>query len=120
MRVGPIEGAPKSNWSALALDDVTVATDSRLVGLSRQSRQAHGATRDHVLRLSMSRRDSGSAVSSRPFPNCDDALSPHAPGLSGIEAYGGSFPTTSAARTTSIGSLAIRRFLQPICCQDFF
>lgn len=32
--------------------------------------------------------------------------------------HGGPFPATSDARTTSVGSLAITRFLRPICYQD--
>ncbi|HWH42108.1 MAG TPA: aldehyde dehydrogenase (NADP(+)) [Usitatibacter sp.] len=33
--------------------------------------------------------------------------------------HGGPFPATSDSRTTSVGSLAIRRFLRPVCYQDF-
>ena len=33
--------------------------------------------------------------------------------------HGGPFPSTSDSRTTSVGSLAIRRFLRPVCYQDF-
>ena len=33
--------------------------------------------------------------------------------------HGGPFPATSDARSTSVGSLAIRRFLRPVCYQDF-
>lgn len=32
--------------------------------------------------------------------------------------YGGPFPATSDGRTTSVGSLAIRRFLRPVSYQD--
>jgi len=32
--------------------------------------------------------------------------------------HGGPFPATSAPGTTSVGSLAIRRFLRPVCYQD--
>jgi alpha-ketoglutaric semialdehyde dehydrogenase len=32
--------------------------------------------------------------------------------------HGGPFPATSNSRTTSVGSLAIRRFLRPVCYQD--
>ncbi|MGF6267072.1 acyl-CoA reductase-like NAD-dependent aldehyde dehydrogenase [Paraburkholderia youngii] len=32
--------------------------------------------------------------------------------------HGGPFPATSDARTTSVGTLAIERFLRPICYQD--
>ncbi len=32
--------------------------------------------------------------------------------------HGGPFPATSASRTTSVGSLAIERFLRPVCYQD--
>ena len=32
--------------------------------------------------------------------------------------HGGPYPATSDARTTSVGSLAIRRFLRPVCYQD--
>ncbi len=32
--------------------------------------------------------------------------------------HGGPFPATSESRTTSVGSLAIRRFLRPVCYQD--
>ena len=32
--------------------------------------------------------------------------------------HGGPFPATSDARTTSVGSLAIARFLRPVCYQD--
>ncbi len=32
--------------------------------------------------------------------------------------HGGPFPATSDARTTSVGTLSIRRFLRPICYQD--
>jgi NADP-dependent aldehyde dehydrogenase len=32
--------------------------------------------------------------------------------------HGGPFPSTSDARTTSVGTLAIRRFLRPVCYQD--
>jgi NADP-dependent aldehyde dehydrogenase len=33
--------------------------------------------------------------------------------------HGGPFPATSDGRGTSVGSLAIRRFLRPVCYQDF-
>jgi alpha-ketoglutaric semialdehyde dehydrogenase len=33
--------------------------------------------------------------------------------------HGGPFPATSDGRTTSVGTLAIRRFLRPVCYQDF-
>jgi len=33
--------------------------------------------------------------------------------------HGGPFPATSDARGTSVGTLAIRRFLRPVCYQDF-
>jgi NADP-dependent aldehyde dehydrogenase len=32
--------------------------------------------------------------------------------------HGGPFPATSDSRTTSVGTLAIRRFLRPICYQN--
>ena len=32
--------------------------------------------------------------------------------------HGGPFPATSDSRTTSVGSLAIERFLRPLCYQD--
>ncbi|MDE1923871.1 MAG: aldehyde dehydrogenase (NADP(+)), partial [Gammaproteobacteria bacterium] len=32
--------------------------------------------------------------------------------------HGGPFPSTSDGRSTSVGSLAIRRFLRPVCYQD--
>jgi len=32
--------------------------------------------------------------------------------------HGGPFPATSDGRTTSVGSLAIQRFLRPVCYQD--
>jgi 2,5-dioxopentanoate dehydrogenase len=32
--------------------------------------------------------------------------------------HGGPFPSTSDSRSTSVGSLAIRRFLRPVCYQD--
>ncbi|EQB12540.1 hypothetical protein L284_15535 [Novosphingobium lindaniclasticum LE124] len=32
--------------------------------------------------------------------------------------HGGPFPATSDGRTTSVGSLAIRRFLRPVSYQD--
>jgi alpha-ketoglutaric semialdehyde dehydrogenase len=33
--------------------------------------------------------------------------------------HGGPFPATSDSRGTSVGTLAIRRFLRPVCYQDF-
>ncbi len=33
--------------------------------------------------------------------------------------HGGPFPATSDSRTTSVGTMAIRRFLRPVCYQDF-
>jgi NADP-dependent aldehyde dehydrogenase len=33
--------------------------------------------------------------------------------------HGGPFPATSDARTTSVGTAAIQRFLRPVCYQDF-
>lgn len=33
--------------------------------------------------------------------------------------HGGPFPATSDPRSTSVGTLAIRRFLRPVCYQDF-
>ncbi len=33
--------------------------------------------------------------------------------------HGGPFPSTADGRTTSVGSLAIYRFLRPVCYQDF-
>lgn len=33
--------------------------------------------------------------------------------------HGGPYPATSDARTTSVGSAAINRFLRPVCYQDF-
>lgn len=32
--------------------------------------------------------------------------------------HGGPFPSTSDSRTTSVGTMAIRRFLRPVCYQD--
>jgi len=32
--------------------------------------------------------------------------------------HGGPFPATSDSKTTSVGSLAIERFLRPVCYQD--
>ena len=32
--------------------------------------------------------------------------------------HGGPFPATTDGRSTSVGSLAIRRFLRPVCYQD--
>jgi NADP-dependent aldehyde dehydrogenase len=32
--------------------------------------------------------------------------------------HGGPYPSTSDSRTTSVGGLAIRRFLRPVCYQD--
>ena len=32
--------------------------------------------------------------------------------------HGGPFPATSDPRSTSVGSLAIERFLRPVCYQD--
>ena len=32
--------------------------------------------------------------------------------------HGGPYPATSDSRTTSVGTLAIRRFLRPVCYQD--
>jgi len=32
--------------------------------------------------------------------------------------HGGPFPATSDARTTSVGSAAIHRFLRPVCYQN--
>jgi NADP-dependent aldehyde dehydrogenase len=33
--------------------------------------------------------------------------------------HGGPYPATSDGRTTSVGTLAIKRFLRPVCYQDF-
>jgi NADP-dependent aldehyde dehydrogenase len=33
--------------------------------------------------------------------------------------HGGPFPATTDGRTTSVGTLAIERFLRPVCYQDF-
>ena len=33
-------------------------------------------------------------------------------------AHGGPYPSTSDSRSTSVGSLAIQRFLRPVCCQN--
>ena len=33
--------------------------------------------------------------------------------------HGGPFPATSDSRSTSVGTAAIRRFLRPVCYQDF-
>ena len=33
--------------------------------------------------------------------------------------HGGPFPATSDGRSTSVGTLAIARFLRPVCYQDF-
>jgi NADP-dependent aldehyde dehydrogenase len=33
--------------------------------------------------------------------------------------HGGPYPSTSDSRTTSVGTLAIERFLRPVCYQDF-
>jgi 2,5-dioxopentanoate dehydrogenase len=32
--------------------------------------------------------------------------------------HGGPFPATSDSRATSVGTLAVRRFLRPVCYQD--
>ena len=32
--------------------------------------------------------------------------------------HGGPFPATSDSRTTSVGTMAIDRFLRPVCYQD--
>ena len=39
--------------------------------------------------------------------------------VSNAMVHGGPFPATSDGRTTSVGTLAIRRFLRPVCYQDF-
>lgn len=36
----------------------------------------------------------------------------------GAMVHGGPFPATSDSRTTSVGTMAIRRFLRPVCYQD--
>jgi NADP-dependent aldehyde dehydrogenase len=33
--------------------------------------------------------------------------------------HGGPFPATSDGRSTSVGTMAIYRFLRPVCYQDF-
>ncbi|HEY9137278.1 MAG TPA: aldehyde dehydrogenase (NADP(+)), partial [Terriglobus sp.] len=33
--------------------------------------------------------------------------------------HGGPFPSTSDTRATSVGAMAIERFLRPVCYQDF-
>ena len=33
--------------------------------------------------------------------------------------HGGPFPATSDGRSTSVGTLAMERFLRPVCYQDF-
>ena len=33
--------------------------------------------------------------------------------------HGGPFPSTTDSRTTSVGTLAIKRFVRPVCYQDF-
>ena len=33
--------------------------------------------------------------------------------------HGGPYPATTDGRSTSVGSLAIQRFLRPVCYQDF-
>jgi NADP-dependent aldehyde dehydrogenase len=33
--------------------------------------------------------------------------------------HGGPYPATSDGRSTSVGTLAIERFLRPVCYQDF-
>jgi NADP-dependent aldehyde dehydrogenase len=33
--------------------------------------------------------------------------------------HGGPFPSTSDSRSTSVGTLAIERFLRPVCYQNF-
>lgn len=33
--------------------------------------------------------------------------------------HGGPYPSTSDCRTTSVGTMAIERFLRPVCLQDF-
>jgi len=33
--------------------------------------------------------------------------------------HGGPSPATSDSRTTSVGAMAIERFLRPVCYQDF-
>ena len=33
--------------------------------------------------------------------------------------HGGPYPSTSDGRSTSVGTLAIRRFLRPVCYQDW-
>ncbi|MGD2088459.1 MAG: aldehyde dehydrogenase (NADP(+)) [Candidatus Aminicenantes bacterium] len=33
--------------------------------------------------------------------------------------HGGPFPSTTDLRSTSVGTAAIKRFVRPICCQDF-
>lgn len=38
--------------------------------------------------------------------------------LSYAMVHGGPFPSTSDGRTTSVGALAIERFLRPVCYQD--
>jgi len=33
--------------------------------------------------------------------------------------HGGPFPATTAIQTTSVGTTAIKRFVRPICFQDY-
>ncbi len=39
--------------------------------------------------------------------------------VSNAMVHGGPFPATTDSRTTSVGTLAIRRFLRPVCYQDW-
>jgi len=70
-------------------------------------------------------RDADSALASRLIPRLEHKVGrilangwPTGVEVSHAMVHGGPFPATSDGRSTSVGSLAIDRFLRPVCYQD--
>jgi NADP-dependent aldehyde dehydrogenase len=79
---------------------------------------------DGQLTATVHLRETDFALASRLLPALEHKVGRIiANGTHGVEVahamvHGGPFPATSDSRTTSVGSLAIERFLRPVCYQD--
>ena len=98
---------------------VRCADEAELIDVARASRRsAHRDAASHgrgrrarcraCCRSSSARPAACSRMAGRPASRSAHAM-----------VHGGPFPATSDGRSTSVGTLAIERFLRPVCYQDF-
>ena len=131
------EGVNRGTGALFVADGAAFSADERL------SHEVFGATslvvrcKDEAELLAVSRKLEGQLTATLHLEASDHAIArrllpvlegkvgrilangwPTGVEVSHAMVHGGPFPATSDSRTTSVGSLAIRRFLRPVCYQD--